>query len=214
MVNLTIVNRGLTLGIRDGKFPITICGHATTMARGFVTAHTRNGGIGTTCDLRRFIRSLRHPHHVLIVIGTNKPISTIVSRLHPLLSSNSVVVSNNGSLCRSARHHAGSLRSANLQFVNVNIDKNRRNTLLNPDLVPNNAHTTCSSVRPVIGGVTTRISSNPYIACVKPQNTKRCIGVIRGNVRCNSVRLVTRTCSLVGDILNLSRGRLCRIFTR
>lgn len=143
LVKLTIVNRGLTLGVRDGNFAITMCGQDMPNRRKimshFVGNQNGDGHFVKARSVRRLISSIGDPRVVVVVIGTKHPMSRLVSRLLPFLSSNSMVVSKNGSSFRSARHHIGRLRGGKVCFIKAKVSKNRRKTLRNPSIVPKNS---------------------------------------------------------------------------
>lgn len=112
------------------------------MIRRFVTGHTGKGNVVNDGRLASFIRTLGAPHIVLLVMRTNPTISRLANGLFPLVRGNSVLVSKNGSCCRSARHHMGRLCSGKVCFMNYNVSKNRRNTLRKTSVVPNNTRRT------------------------------------------------------------------------
>lgn len=110
--------------------------------RQFLGKQTGNLGVRNFASVTAFMSSVSLPQGVVVVIHTNDTMSRLVRRLFPLLSPNSVLVSNNGSGCRSAGHHITLTRSGKFLFINTNISNNRRKTLGNTSVVPNNSMTT------------------------------------------------------------------------
>lgn len=124
-----------------------MCGHAIPkirrkIIRHFIGNHTGKGGVRNCASVTRFMASVTVPHGVVVVIHTNDTISRLVRRLFPRLSRKSVLVSNNGSGCRSAGQHITLTRGGNFHFIKTKISNKRRKTLGNTSVVPKKSRDT------------------------------------------------------------------------
>jgi hypothetical protein len=169
LIGLAVMGQNLILNMADHGFTVAAYNRTTSKVDDFLTGPAKGKSIVGCHSLEEFVKSLKKPRRVMLMVKAGKPVGQTIEQLAPLLDPNDIIIDGGNSYYLDTEQQIKDLEQKSILYM-----AKRPGPMSNPfsrPLPPRSALTTTS---PVVNG---SVPAAPAITsrwCITASSTATC----------------------------------------
>jgi 6-phosphogluconate dehydrogenase len=213
MAGLGVMGRNLALNMADKGF--SVIGYDTdpekTDALVREAAARPAAGAG---DIAAFVRSLRLPRAVMMLVPAGKAVDAVIGSLLPHLQRGDVLIDGGNSHFRETEARARSLEEGGILYLGVGISGGEAGARFGPSIMPGGPAAAYERVRPILEAVAAKVDGEPCVAYLGPGSAGDYVKMVHNGIEYAVMQLIAESYDLMKRGLGLPNERLREIFEK
>ena len=142
LVGLAVMGQNLVLNMADHGFSVAVYNRTTTVTERFVGENppsvfgARGGRLVPAADLKDFVRSIKRPRRIVILVKAGGPTDAVIDALVPHLEEGDVVVDGGNALFTDTMRREAALGAKGLYFIGSGVSGGEEGARFGPSLMP------------------------------------------------------------------------------
>ncbi|OGQ18442.1 MAG: phosphogluconate dehydrogenase (NADP(+)-dependent, decarboxylating) [Deltaproteobacteria bacterium RBG_16_71_12] len=142
LVGLAVMGQNLVLNMADHGFKVAVYNRTTAVTERFVAANpasvfgARAGGLVPAADVKDFVRSIKRPRRIVILVKAGGPTDAVIDSLVPHLEQGDVVVDGGNALFTDTIRREAALAAKGLFFIGSGVSGGEEGARFGPSLMP------------------------------------------------------------------------------
>lgn len=164
-------------------------------------------------DIKLFIKSIKPPRCIFLVIQTGPSIDEIINLIKPILNNGDIIIDFGNSFFKDTIKRYKQLKKEGLNFIGAGISGGKYGALYGPAIMPGcNKH-----VYKMVEEIFTKISAKNYDnePCVKyigPNGSGHYVKMIHNGIEYSNMQLIAESYFILKNMLNINNQKLSFIF--
>ncbi|MDE3157067.1 MAG: NADP-dependent phosphogluconate dehydrogenase [Acidobacteriota bacterium] len=211
MIGLGVMGRNLVLNMADHGFPVV--GFDKDPAK--VDALRREAGarpVRAAATLDEFLRLLRAPRAVMMLVPAGGPVDAVVDELRPRLTRDDVIIDGGNSYYRDTDRRVKALAADGLHFVGVGVSGGEKGARYGPSIMPGGSADAWERLRPVLEAVSAKVDGSPCVTHLGPGSAGHYVKMVHNGIEYGLMQLIAEAYDLLKRGLGLDDDRLHTIF--
>jgi 6-phosphogluconate dehydrogenase len=135
LVGLAVMGQNLVLNMADHGFQVAVYNRTTATTEKFVADHP-DSKLVPAAELADFVRSIKRPRRIIILVKAGGPTDAVIDSLVPLLEQGDVVVDGGNALYTDTVRREQALATKGLLFVGSGVSGGEEGARFGPSLMP------------------------------------------------------------------------------
>jgi 6-phosphogluconate dehydrogenase len=211
MVGLGVMGRNFALNLRDHGFPAA--GYDTDAQK--VEAWRAESGLGElsgAANLGDWIRLLRKPRAVMMLVPAGAPVDSVIRGLLPLLEPGDLIIDGGNSHFRDTELRQKALAEKGLLYLGVGVSGWAGGARNGPSLMPGGPAEGYERVRVLFEAVAARADGEPCTAYLGPGAAGHYVKMVHNGIEYGFLQLIAETYDLMKRGLGLGDKDLHEVY--
>ncbi|MCL4502264.1 MAG: NAD(P)-binding domain-containing protein, partial [Deltaproteobacteria bacterium] len=131
---LGTMGRNLALNFADHGFPVAVYNRTVARTREFMAQEVEPRDIRPGLDLKEFVRFLRRPRAILIMVSAGEAVDTVIKELFPLLAHGDLLIDGANSHFIDTSRRARALAAKGIWFMGLGVSGGEAGARYGPSL--------------------------------------------------------------------------------
>lgn len=213
MVGLGVMGRNLLLNMADHGF--AVAGYDKDATK--VKALAAEGGervVHSTADIAEFIRSLRQPRAVMMLVPAGAPVDSVIQDLLPHLDKGDLIIDGGNSHFTDTDRRARHLAEHGLQFLGVGVSGGEEGARHGPSIMPGGTREAYERVRPILEAAAAKVEGVPCVRYLGPGSAGHFVKMVHNGIEYAMMQLIAESYDLMKRGLGLTNDELHDIYDR
>ncbi len=155
LVGLAVMGQNLVLNMADHGFSVAVFNRTTAVTERFVADNpppvfgARGGRLVPAADLKDFVRAIKRPRRIVILVKAGGPTDAVIDALVPHLDQGDVVVDGGNALFTDTIRREAALSAKGLFFIGSGVSGGEEGARFGPSLMPGGKREAWSILEPV-----------------------------------------------------------------
>ncbi len=232
LIGLAVMGQNLALNIADHGFQISVYNRTTKTMEEFVAKNPATpGGLVGTPTLEEFVRSIRRPRKMVILVKAGKPTDAVIDGLLPLLEKGDIVIDGGNALWTDTVRREKALSEIGLRFIGSGVSGGEEGARFGPSLMPGGDPTSWAELEPVWLAIAAKVDAEsgrplegakpgqpvqggvPCSAYIGPNGAGHFVKMVHNGIEYGDMQLICEAYSILRNGLGLSATELHQTFT-
>ncbi len=212
LVGLGVMGRNFLLNLADHGIPVT--GYDQDPAQ--LEALRREAGgrdVGGAADLREFLRSLRRPRAVLLLVPAGAPVDSVIKELRPHLRADELIIDGGNSNFKDTDLRSRALARRGIHYLGVGVSGGEAGARHGPSIMTGGPKPAYERVRPALEAAAARVDGEPCVAWLGPGAAGHFVKMVHNGIEYGLMQLIAETYHLMKAGLGLSDEELHDVYT-
>ena len=213
IVGLGTMGRNLALNVESRGFSVAVWNREQDWTERFVAEHAGQRFTGTRA-LEEFVRALRQPRRILMMIPAGKPVDDMIDRFRPLLQAGDVLVDGGNSWYPDTRRREASLRADGVHFVGCGVSGGEEGARTGPSLMPGGSPEAWSVLRNILEAIAARTEFGACVTHVGPDGAGHFVKMVHNGIEYGDMQLLAESWDVMRRGLHMTAAETADVWAR
>lgn len=213
MIGLGTMGRNLLLNMMDNGFAVS--GYDTD-ANKVATLNTlgNENAIKGFNQLTDFVKSLKTPRTIMMLVPAGKVVDTVIENLIPYLEKGDIIIDGGNSHFIDTDRRVIELESRGLHFFGMGISGGEDGARFGPSMMPGGDKNAYEQVKYIFEKVAAQVKGEPCVAYLGPGAAGHYVKMVHNGIEYALMQLIAETYQILKTGLNLDNEAIQKIVTQ
>lgn len=212
LIGLGVMGRNLAYNIADHGYSVAGYDRDGGKAKELVGGAVRGQTIRGSASLKEFIRLLRRPRTVILLVPAGAAVDRVINQLLPYLEPGDLIIDSGNSRYGDTDRRGRSVAAKGLLFMGMGISGGERGARYGASLMPGGPREAYERVRPVLEAVAARVDGEPCVTYLGSGSAGHYVKMVHNGIEYGLMELIAETYDLMNRGLGLSAGELHLVY--
>lgn len=225
LIGLAVMGQNLVLNMANHGYSVAVFNRTTSVMEEFV------GGLknepedkvwqGTAdrvhgyAELKDFVKSLKRPRRVMIMVKAGKPVDMVIEELKPLLEPGDIIIDGGNSDFRDTNRRSKEIPAAGLLFIGAGVSGGEEGALKGPSIMPGGNKEAWPAVKEILQAISAKVGPNEDIPCcewVGEDGAGHYVKMVHNGIEYGDMQLICEAYFILKHALDLSNEEMHQVF--
>lgn len=211
MIGLGTMGRNLLLNMADHGF--TVAGYDLDKEKvDSLQQEAQGKKVFGANDLNEFVKLLRKPYAIMMLVPAGKPVDAVINSLLPLLQTGDLIIDGGNSHFTDTNIRQQELLKKGIQFLGVGISGGEEGARLGPSIMPGGSKEAYERVRTIFEAVAAKVNGEPCVTYIGSGSSGHYVKMVHNGIEYAIMQLIAETYDLMKRGLNLTDAQLHEVY--
>jgi 6-phosphogluconate dehydrogenase len=225
LIGLAVMGQNLVLNMANHGYHVGVYNRTTATTDEFL-ASTKAAPVdkvwqGTADRVRgyhtldEFVKSLKRPRRVMIMVKAGAPVDAVIEQLKPVLEPGDIIIDGGNSYFPDTNRRSQDLRAAGLAFIGTGVSGGEEGALKGPSIMPGGHIEAWPHVKEILQSISAKVGPQNDIPCcewVGEDGAGHYVKMVHNGIEYGDMQLICEAYFILKHALGLSNDELHRVF--
>lgn len=165
-------------------------------------------------SLEDFLKVLRKPRAVLLLVPAGDPVDAVIDQLSPVLNKGDLIIDGGNSHFTDTDRHFEKLASKNIHFMGVGVSGGAYGARYGPSIMPGGPREAYQRVRDIFEAVAAHAGGEPCVTYLGPKSAGHYVKMVHNGIEYGIMQLISETYDIFRRIMRFDNDRMADIYDR
>ena len=220
MIGLAVMGENLTLNMENKGFTVSVYNREIPGVEEGVVDRFMNGrGKGKNfmgfTDLEAFVKSIKRPRKIMMMIKAGKPVDEQIEKLLPLLDEGDIIIDGGNSNFEDTIRRTKYLEDKGILFVGTGVSGGEEGALNGPSLMPGGSEKAWRHVKPVFMKIAAKVDDGtPCANWVGSDGAGHFVKMVHNGIEYGDMQIIAESYWLMKNLLKMSNPEIHEVFKK
>jgi 6-phosphogluconate dehydrogenase len=215
LIGLAVMGQNLILNMADHGFRVAAYNRTSSKVDDFISGSAKGKSIVGCKTPEEFVRYLKKPRRVMMMVKAGDPVSQTIAQFAPLLETGDIIIDGGNSDYMDTEHRLGELQQNGILYIGTGISGGEEGARHGPSIMPGGDYRAWPHVRPIFQSIAAKVGKNKDIPCcnwVGAGGAGHYVKMVHNGIEYGDMQLICEAYSILKDGLGLSNEELYDTF--
>ena len=212
ILGIAVMGENLALNIEEHGFTVAVCNLRSDRVTPFMKANAGKKFIGAH-TLEDFVKSLKPPRRVMLMVKAGDPVDDAIKLLKPLLSKGDIIIDGGNSWFKDTKRREADLTKDGFYFFGAGVSGGEEGARFGPSIMPGGSDKAYGFVKPVFEAIAAKTDSGPCVTHCGPDGAGHFVKMVHNGIEYGDMQLIAEAYDILRKVLGLSADEIADIFT-
>lgn len=213
MVGLGVMGRNLLLNMADHGFAVSGLDLDPVKALALENEAEKGKPVKGTTVAEEFIRSLRQPRALMLLVPAGKPVDSALSSLLPYLEPGDIVIDGGNSYFPDTDRRVIALAENGIHFFGMGISGGEKGARFGPSMMPGGDRQAYERLRPIFEAVAAKVNGEPCVTFLGNGSAGNYVKMVHNGIEYGIMQLIAEIYDFMKRGLGFNDDALQQVFT-
>jgi len=232
LIGLAVMGQNLALNIADHGFRISVYNRTTSKMTAFVEAHPDTpGGLVGEETLEGFVKSLKRPRKVIILVQAGGPTDKVIEGLVPLLEEGDIIIDGGNAKWTDTIRREEALTAKGLRFIGSGVSGGEEGARFGPSLMPGGTPEAWKYLEPIWSAIAAKVDAEtgrplegaepgkpveggvPCSAYIGENGAGHYVKMVHNGIEYGDMQMICEAYDLMQGVLGMTATEMGEVFT-
>ncbi|MBM3763038.1 MAG: NADP-dependent phosphogluconate dehydrogenase [Acidobacteria bacterium] len=233
LIGLAVMGQNLALNIADHGFRISVYNRTTATMEKFVAENPNTpGGLVGEATLEGFVKSLKRPRKMIILVKAGAGTDAVIDSLVPLLEEGDIIIDGGNALWTDTIRRENALKAKGLRFVGSGVSGGEEGARFGPSLMPGGDRAAFEEIRPIWEAVAAKVDDQtgkplegaapgkpivggvPCTTYIGPNGAGHYVKMVHNGIEYGDMQMICEAYDLMKNLLGMSAADCAAVFKK
>ncbi len=161
LVGLAVMGQNLALNIADHGFRISVYNRTASKTEDFVAKNPNTpGGLVGCPTLEDFVKSLKRPRKIIILVQAGRATDAVIDGLLPLLDPDDIIIDGGNALWTDTIRREKDLNEKGFRFIGSGVSGGEEGARFGPSLMPGGKESAWNELKPIWEAIAAKVDAD------------------------------------------------------
>jgi len=231
LIGLAVMGQNLALNIADHGFRVSVFNRTTQKTRDFVEEHSRAPGGLVGCEsLEEFVRSLKRPRKIILLVQAGGATDKVIEGLLPLLGEGDIIIDGGNANWNDTIRRERELTERGLRFIGSGVSGGEEGARFGPSLMPGGTPEAWEHLEPVWKAIAAKVDAEtgepiagaepgkpveggvPCTAYIGPDGAGHYVKMVHNGIEYGDMQMICEAYDLLQHVLGMAPAEMAAVF--
>jgi 6-phosphogluconate dehydrogenase len=214
MAGVGVMGSNLAFNMERNGFAVAAWDRDPALLDKLKTAAGTDKRIIPSLSPEEFVRSIRRPRKIMIMVKAGPPVDWTIEQFKPFLEADDILIDGGNSWFEDTRRREAALSAEGLRFIGSGVSGGEEGALLGPSLMPGGAREAYEEIRPIWEAIAAKTEDGPCTTYVGPNAAGHFVKMVHNGIEYGDMQLIAEAYDILRRVLGLEADELADTFAR
>ena len=197
VMGLAVMGANLSRNLARHGHTVSLFNRTFARTEALVRAYGDEGSFVPAASVEDFVRSLRRPRRVIIMVQAGAATDAVIDSLVPHLEPGDIVVDGGNAHFEDTRRREAALREAGLHFVGAGISGGEEGALLGPSIMPGGSEESYAALGPILESIAAKVDGEPCCAYMGSDGAGHFVKMVHNGIEYADMQFISEAYDLL-----------------
>ena len=215
LIGLGVMGSNLALNIAEKGY--TVAAHNRTASRidDFVAAAREQGLEGKVvpeADLAAFIKAVKRPRSIIIMVKAGKPVDDMIEQLLPMLEPGDAILECGNSLYTDSQRRYEYLKSKRIGFLGIGVSGGEEGARHGPSIMVGGPEQEWKNAQPILEAISAKFNGEPCCAYLGEGGAGHFVKMIHNGIEYGDMQMIAEVYGVMRDGMGMDPAQAASVF--
>lgn len=213
LIGLGVMGQSLILNLENKGFTVSCYNRTRQNLDQFMHERAADKKIRGFCEIEGFVKSLRPPRKIILMIPAGKPVDQNIEILMPLLETEDVIIDGGNSHYADSERRNQLLKGKKLLFVGLGVSGGEEGALKGPSLMPGGNESAWPGVKPYLQAIAAKLADgSPCCEWMGEGGAGHFVKMVHNGIEYGDMQLICEAFHLMHAGLKMNYDEIKHVF--
>jgi 6-phosphogluconate dehydrogenase len=215
MIGLAVMGENLVMNMESKGY--VVAGYDIDSARvnDFRNGRAQGKHIDVFEDLDRFVKHLKRPRKVMMMIKAGRPVDEVIEKLIPLLEEGDVIIDGGNSHFLDTSRRTKYVESKGLLYIGTGVSGGEEGALLGPSIMPGGSVAAWPLVKPIFQAICAEVDGGAKCCdWVGEDGAGHFVKMVHNGIEYGDIQLISEAYHVLKEVLGMSADEMYAVFKK
>jgi len=213
LIGLAVMGQNLVLNMNDHGFTVAVFNRTVSKVDEFLQGPAKNTKVIGTHSLEEFIKLLKRPRKVMLMVKAGDPVDEFIELCLPYLEKGDIIIDGGNSLFSDTNRRVEELKAKGILFVGSGISGGEEGARHGPSIMPGGNADAWPHIKPIFQGIAAKADGEPCCDWVGEGGAGHYVKMVHNGIEYGDIQLICEAYDLLKRCLKVEPPQLKNIFT-
>lgn len=212
LIGLAVMGQNLVLNMNDHGYTVAVYNRTVSKVDDFLEGPARGTKVIGAHTLEEFIRKLKRPRRVMLMVKAGDPVDEFIDLCVPLLEPGDIIIDGGNSLFTDSTRRCNALKEKGILFIGTGISGGEEGARHGPSIMPGGNPDAWPHVKEIFQGISAKVDGEPCCDWVGPEGAGHYVKMVHNGIEYGDMQLISEAYYLLRKAMNLNTEELQQTF--
>jgi 6-phosphogluconate dehydrogenase len=212
VVGLGTIGGGLARNFAAHGVHVAVYNRTYSRTEEFIAEHGNEGNFSVATSLQDFVRLLKRPRAVAVLVNAGKPVDDVIDGLLGVLEKGDVIIDGGNSFFQDTRRRAAAVEKLGFGFIGSGVSGGEEGALRGPSLMPGGTPESYAHIEDMFNAIAAKVEGVPCSAYIGPDGAGHFVKMVHNGIEYADIQLIAESYDLLRNALGLTPAELSAVF--
>ena len=214
ILGLGVMGRNLALNIAHRGFGVSVYNYTPNETEEFVAKHMQGEDISAFYDVESFVKSLKSPRKIFLMIMAGKPVDNMIEVLIPLLDKGDLIIDGGNTYYFDTDRRMRYLEEKGMLYLGVGVSGGESGALNGPSLMPGGSREAYALVEDILTAMAAKTEAGPCCTYVGNGSAGHFVKMLHNGIEYGMMQSMSEVYDIMRNVLKLSADEIGDVFEK
>ncbi len=213
VIGLAVMGENLILNMASKGFTVSAFNRTVEKVKEFTEGRAKGKTIIGAYSLPEFVRQLKKPRKIMLMVKAGSPVDATNQQLVPLLEPGDIIIDGGNSHYADTNRRTRELAEKGLLFIGTGVSGGEEGALHGPSTMPVGDARAWEHVKPIFQSIAARVADGtPCCDWVGPDGAGHFVKMVHNGIEYGDMQMIAEAYSLLRQVAGLSNAECAQVF--
>lgn len=213
LIGLAVMGQNLALNISDHGFRVAVFNRTTAKVARFIASEAQDASIIGTYSIEEFVKALKRPRKVILMIQAGAAVDKIIAQIEPLLDEGDIIIDGGNSNFHDTIRRTRAVEARGKLYVGAGISGGEEGARFGPSMMPGGSPAAWAAVKPILQAVAAKVADGtPCCDWVGEDGAGHFVKMVHNGIEYGDMQLICEAYHLMSQVLNMDELEISAVF--
>ncbi len=212
LTGLAVMGANLSRNVAHKGFSIAVHNRTTEKTETFMQEHGGEGAIVGTKSVEEFVKSIKKPRPIMIMVKAGAPVDAVIDEIVPFLDQGDILIDGGNSYFTDTQRREKSLKEKGIMFIGTGVSGGEEGALNGPSIMPGGDRDAYAIVEPIFKKISAHVDGIPCCSYMGEDGAGHYVKMVHNGIEYADMQLIAEAYDLLSNLLGLSASELSGVF--
>ena len=212
LIGLGVMGKSLVLNVEDKGYSISAYNYTPNETKDLMENEGKGKNISAFYDIESFIKSIRKPRRIFLMITAGKPVDSMIEKLVPLLDKGDLIMDGGNSYFHDTTRRNNELKEKGIGYLGIGVSGGESGALNGPSLMPGGSREAYDLVKDILLKIAAKTEAGPCCTYIGNGSAGHFVKMIHNGIEYGMMQAISEVYDIMRKSLSLSAEEIGDIF--
>ncbi len=212
IIGMAVMGQNLALNMESKGYTVAVFNRTASRTEEFVKTRTEGKNIIPAYTIEEFIKSLKTPRKIMIMVKAGDPVDAMISQLSPLLDKGDILIDGGNSFFKDTIRRVKEAEEKGLLYIGTGVSGGEEGALHGPSIMPGGHREAYEIVGPILRDISAKVEGEPCCTYIGSDGAGHYVKMVHNGIEYGDMQLISEAYFLMKNVLKMSHKEMHNVF--
>jgi 6-phosphogluconate dehydrogenase len=213
LIGLAVMGENLVMNMESKGFTVAVYNRTTKKVKDFVEGNAKGKNIIGTYSIEEFIKNLKAPRKIMLMVKAGKPVDDFIDILVPHLDKGDIIIDGGNSHFPDTIRRTKYVEEKGLLYIGTGVSGGEEGALKGPSIMPGGSSDAWEHVKPIFQGISAKVENDiPCCDWVGENGAGHFVKMVHNGIEYGDMQLISEAYNLMKTLLKMTPDEMHLVF--
>ena len=214
LIGLAVMGQNLVLNVESRGFSVSVFNRTTATMQKFVDESCKGKKIEGYADLADFVKSLKRPRKIMLMVKAGAPVDEFIEKLLPLIEKGDILIDGGNSFFPDTIRRNKYLSEKGFLYIGTGVSGGEEGALKGPSIMPGGQKEAYDAVKDIFMAISAKVDGAPCCTYIGADGAGHYVKMVHNGIEYGDMQLICEAYFIMKNALGMDAKELHKTFAK